>query len=429
MFSVKIKYHKIEKQIVESLGLYHTFIDDGGEVEQTVVGVMKLLYAKVGISLEDMHRLFVNSDISPIVENITLLNIIGFFCPLNLQTIYDKCAEDFMTKDTDISALYDFPLYGLGLKSRVNAEDRDLCETVIVAAKRGHLVCIKRFHAKKHEITLNTVNAAARHGQLECLKYLIEDVGINVGSCVTVIVAAIENGHLDCLEYLLNRGSRLDEVYIATAIRHEQMECLRCLCKAGCPMIAWNSLLAAGKIEFLKYLIDNGCPKDEELLRVAIEKDSLESVKYLLELGYVGDAASCETAATHGRLEILKYLRMGGCPWTEDTCIMAAGQGHLDCLKYACENGCYCPEETFIAAAECGNLESIKYLHEVRCPWSAEVCTGVACHGHLECLQYLHTHGCPWDENAYETADEWSILGRYDCKNYLRDNGCPGSEL
>ena len=62
----------------------------------------------------------------------------------------------------------------------------------------------------------------------------------------------------------------------------------------------------------------------------------------------------CEQMALNGKLVFLQYLHECGCPWDEDACSSAANGGHLHCLKYLHENGCPLGYETSSAAVKGG---------------------------------------------------------------------------
>jgi len=70
----------------------------------------------------------------------------------------------------------------------------------------------------------------------------------------------------------------------------------------------------------------------------------------------------------------LKYLLENGCPSNENTCEIASWNGCLNVLKYHHENGCPWNEKSFECASFNGHLECLKYLHENGCPWNENYC-------------------------------------------------------
>jgi hypothetical protein len=156
------------------------------------------------------------------------------------------------------------------------------------------------------------------------------------------------------------------------AARHGYIECLKYLHENGCPWSSQTCRGAAyrGELACLKYAQENGCPWHELTCDVAARFGHLECLKYAHENGCHWSGDTTQFAAHHGHLECLKYLHENGCPWTTYICQYAAFGGYLECLKYAHENGCPWSEDTCRNAAEKGHLECLKYAKENGCPWS-----------------------------------------------------------
>ena len=164
------------------------------------------------------------------------------------------------------------------------------CKYTEDAAKNGHLGCLKRLYKEEKKWRDGdklTCSAAARGGNLECLKYAHENgYEWDKNTCA----AAAANGHLECLIYARENN---------------------------CPWDKYTCTYAAkgGHIACLRYAHENECPWDKK---------------------------TCAAAAVGGHLECLKYAHENGCPWDEYTCQCAAMNGHLDCLRYAHQNNCPC---------------------------------------------------------------------------------------
>jgi hypothetical protein len=45
-------------------------------------------------------------------------------------------------------------------------------------------------------------------------------------------------------------------------------------------------------------------------------------------------------AAVGGHLEVLQWARANGCPWDEDTLRVARDEGHLEVVNWCIVNGC-----------------------------------------------------------------------------------------
>jgi len=103
---------------------------------------------------------------------------------------------------------------------------------------------------------------AARGGQVKCMRYLREEVGIRQWSPLTMAVAA-RHGHLEAVQYAFEQ----EEAWISTvacewAAERGHLNCLKYLHEVGAP---WNDrtlkkALAGGHMECYNYAKEHGCP-------------------------------------------------------------------------------------------------------------------------------------------------------------------------
>ena len=198
-----------------------------------------------------------------------------------------------------IASLYDQETERELAEEVENRIERVLSDDAALLKIRRYL---KTFHADEREWDVRTCAAAARGGNLECLKYLHE------------------------------HGCAWDKSACEAAAQGDHLECL-------------------------KYLHANGCTCDESACLAAAEGGHLECLKYLHEHGYPWSEWVSLAAAEGGHLECLKYLHEHGCVWNKKTCRAAARGGDLECLKYLREHGCAWDKS---AVMEC---LSLKYLH------------------------------------------------------------------
>ena len=144
---------------------------------------------------------------------------------------------------------------------------------------------------KKCEWDYVTINAAARQGNLEMVKYCVANkCPINNRACA----CAAENGHLECLKYL----------------REE----------AKAPWNSWTAARAAfnGHLHVLEYLVERKYDQYSEY--------------------------ACELAARNGHLECLKYLHeTAKAPWDSDAVGEAHKKNQTECLQYLLDNNCPLP--------------------------------------------------------------------------------------
>jgi hypothetical protein len=245
--------------------------------------------------------------------------------------------------------------------------------------------------------------------------------------------ARLEPG--DIIQGLCERGTNVDwfkelvafhgSVGIANhCAQYGRLEWLIYAHEHGCPWDAWTCRRAAegGHRDVLRYAHEHGCPWGAGTCEVAAEGGHLETLRYAHENGCPWDEVTCEAAAASGHLETLRYAHENGCPWDEVTCTFAAVGGHLDVLRYAHEHACPWNAQTCISAARNGHLETLRYAHDHGCPWNTETCAAAAKHGHLDVLRYAHEHACPWDEVTCAAAAKG---GHRDVLRYLHEQDCP----
>ena len=146
------------------------------------------------------------------------------------------------------------------------AREEKKCEwddrTIWAAARQGNLGMVKYCVANECPIDENACAYAAESGNLECLKYLHEEVKAPWESCTASWAA--ESGHLHILEYLVEREyDEYGENACWYAARNGHLDCLKYLHEtAKAPWNYWCVQVAheSNNPECLQYLLDNNCP-------------------------------------------------------------------------------------------------------------------------------------------------------------------------
>ena len=146
------------------------------------------------------------------------------------------------------------------------AREEKKCEwnewTIKAAASQGNLEMVKYCVAKKCPIGVMACANAADGGQLECLKYLREEVKAPWDSDTAEWAA--QNGHLHILEYLVERKyDQYDNYACEDAAEFGHLDCLKYLHETA--KAPWNSgaVRAAHENnhpECVQYLLDSNCP-------------------------------------------------------------------------------------------------------------------------------------------------------------------------
>ncbi|KAJ7329344.1 hypothetical protein JRQ81_015518 [Phrynocephalus forsythii] len=198
---------------------------------------------------------------------------------------------------------------------------------------------------------------AARHGQLSALRYLVENLQMDMelfnNDYKRPLHEAASMGHRDCVLYLLNRGATRD-----------------CLKKAD-----WTPLMMAcarRNLEVIQDLIKHGADpllKNKDgwnCFHIACREGDPGIIQYLLEVSPgIWDTESkikrtpLHTAAMHGCLEVVKVLleRCRYEPDSVDKCgitpLMDAVQsGHLAIARLLLEKHKACPSARDVLGAQ-----------------------------------------------------------------------------
>ncbi len=180
-----------------------------------------------------------------------------------------------------------------------------------------------------------------------------------------------------------------------------------------------------GNVEFLKFMVENGCPFDKESCISASYNNNIDCLKYLHQNGCPWDKELCQYAASNNSFDCLKYLHQNGCPWDEETCLSAVlnDSDSIKCLEYAHKNGCPWNEQSACQAAISNSVNCLKYLLDNNCPM--EDATGHAAeYGNLDCLVLLNESKIKWDEDTIECCIH---SFENECLKYVLDNNAPCS--
>lgn len=127
------------------------------------------------------------------------------------------------------------------------------------------------------------------------------------------------------------------------------------------------SIARIGDIAAMKTAIEKGVKLDENTMATAVRNDNFELVKYLHDQGCPGNKWACRYAAKLSDIKILKFLHEHNYPWGVDTCWTAAFHGNLEALKYAYENGCPWNHKVIIYATLFKHEHILQYAIEKNC--------------------------------------------------------------
>jgi len=151
------------------------------------------------------------------------------------------------------------------------AREEKKCEwdedTINAAAKQGNLEMVKYCVAKKCPIDWHACARAAENGHLACLKYLHEEAKAPWDLGTAIWAAA--NGHLHILKYLFERKyDKYDAYACYYAAVNGHLDCLQYLHETA--KAPWDSRavryahLLFNQTHCVQYLLDNNCPLPED---------------------------------------------------------------------------------------------------------------------------------------------------------------------
>jgi len=293
-------------------------------------------------------------------------------------------------------------------------------DTIDAASYQGNLEMIKYCVANGCPGVLGCCESAAHGGQLECLKYLHEELHAPLDS-ETAILAA-ESNSLHILEYLVERKYVFDDTEEACrrAAEYGYLDCLKYLhetAKAPWDAEAVRRAHENNEPDCLQYLLDNDCPLPEGWLSPQsfdkfIREGDLILVKYCVAKGFPVNEQSCALAARNGQLEILQYLHEeANASWDSETGIEAADRGYLHIFEYLVEQDYEFHVDTCVCTASAGHLNCVKYLHETaKAPWDGRAVREAHENNEPDCLQYLLDNNCPLPEGwRYEHGELYTL--------------------
>lgn len=164
---------------------------------------------------------------------------------------YDKQVYEIIKKD-DIGTLK-------WVVDSVPKLSKYVCE---YASELNNFRILKWGVFKKFKFNHVTISNAARCGNLEMLKFLLEH---NCDWNELITIEASSNGHRHIVEWCIeNKKCKMDEYACAEAAENNQLEMLIYLREQGCPWDEKTYISARKHPLIFKYVLENNCPRENK---------------------------------------------------------------------------------------------------------------------------------------------------------------------
>lgn len=189
------------------------------------------------------------------------------------------------------------------------------------------------------------------------------------GECTFNRCIAEEGCTIDTLIWLQENGRNWDIHATYFAAKGGSLEVMKWLKKEGCPWYKHAICGALNYPELVRWMIVNGAPMNEDIIRYYANDNNLEVIKFLKEQGcpIPLDADLITTAAESGNLEFIKWLKLNGCPWNYRAISRAAENGHLETVVWLVQNDCPLHQEAMGWARKNGHLHISEWIRMYGC--------------------------------------------------------------
>ena len=258
----------------------------------------------------------------------------------------------------------------------------------------------------------DVISWASRHGNLEFIKYIIEndifqkEYGWNkeIKILNNAVSWASFGGHLEVIKYLIEKGGKI-----------------------GIDSIKNASL--GGYLKVIKYLIGKGGIITDDAIPYASKNGHLEVIKYLIEKGGIITNDAIPYASKNGHLEVIKYFEKTGSKITLDALYDSVKNCHLEVIKYFIEKTGLIPTyginyvSNGFGSCE-KKIEVIKYLIENGVKITIDAIKYAINNNNLSIIQYfIEEEGFDINYNNDEILIYCARWDRKDILDFLIKNG------
>eukprot|EP00884_Botryococcus_braunii_P008646 jgi/Botrbrau1/17783/Bobra.0127s0036.1 len=294
--------------------------------------------------------------------------------------------------------LYDDPVARLSVK-RASMRLTSIAEG---AALKGRVECLEALLTWFGDNTWlpSLVFKAASSGHLDCLQGF-ERWGPRPIDWQAAARGAALGGHVECLKFALQKGARLEGIYLCDAAASRNLDMLRYLVEAGCtPWTGREAQAAAraGDSEVLAFCLRHAQPRNPWdwywAMRCARSCKSVACVRLLYNFGYEqhrpheAERHPALFALEHGNVPCLGLaVQHSGRPDPKLWRLYRAAQCGEDMLRCVWEMGARNPGDAAFGAIFASQAGALRFAFKVGCPCTMELVWAAIDFNSLECLR------------------------------------------
>lgn len=265
-----------------------------------------------------------------------------------------------------------------------------------------------------------SVHVAAARGHLDCLKN-----NVQYAHKKTVLIAAAR-GHIECLDFLVQNGCPWDEESILFSIHNNMIESVKYLSTVNKNVFVSDFVdisVNLGNFDCVKFFIDSGLCSSDNLIYVEhefVNNGVQKCLDYISEKGYRHKIiySDRELVQQPTPLNVLKQRKT----LTKSDLLRSCRYGQIDNIRFIIETGFPLSHSAFDSAAKGGHIDCLKFLVENSCPYDANAVMSTVFEGHLDCLEYLCT--LPGIVMHPEYMVNATLSGNLECLKSLASKKC-----
>jgi hypothetical protein len=460
--------------------------DDVNEINAYYQYCMQDLTTRTRLNMEQLREMVLGLDISMILTDNTILNILGAYgfknydalCLAYVRHVEERLGGVF----ANVEELGDYVKNTIRKYTCIDGvllEDQFDCQNCLDAVSNEHIWCLKRM---KDDICdpkwCGILDYALLKDNLEIVKCVYEN-GARLGlatedwmpfrkmhivkqrlfellQTLTVIgitdySSIVDAGKdicfirsLDVMKYAIEQNFLVPETATSVAV-FGNLELVKFLHEAGYPWSGWwkyvNVLslsILSGNIDLAKYVVENGCDEADSDIEFALWSDNIEMLRYVISI-----KSRLKTIPRNGiflhmsrskNLPMIKmvceYHRFIDSPkidyaWPYDLFDYAIRVGCIELINLMIKSELK-PEKRHIEFAIVhGEAEILKLFLENGCEIESGYMVSALVHGSFDCFKVLHEFNCPKSFTLEGDIDKWIVSEHYneEFHKYLITNG------